>query len=122
MDSPSQPTKQVAHVFQGHPTYCCSRCTTTLALQDELISKSFSGREGRAFLLHSVVNVRIGKKEERQLLTGLHTVADIYCIGCDSNLGWTYLKAHESSQKYKEGKYIIETERIIKENAWSLDS
>ncbi|EIN11257.1 yippee-like protein, partial [Punctularia strigosozonata HHB-11173 SS5] len=73
------------------------------ALQDELISKAFSGRDGRGFLLHSATNVRLGKKEDRQLLTGVHTVADVYCVGCNDRLGWYYMKAAEASQKYKEG-------------------
>jgi len=34
---------------------------------------------------------------------GLHTVADIACSVCSTNLGWTYISASEPSQKYKEG-------------------
>jgi hypothetical protein len=29
-------------------TYACSRCSETLALHDELVSKAFNGRSGRA--------------------------------------------------------------------------
>ncbi|KAG8717366.1 hypothetical protein FRC08_007607 [Ceratobasidium sp. 394] len=112
---------EVVSIFHDRPSYCCLKCSAPLALQDELVSKSFSGREGAAYLMHSVINVKIGKSEGRQLLTGYHTVADIYCMGCGTTIGWTYLKAHELSQKYKEGKYIVEKERIVKENAWSVD-
>lgn len=42
------------------------------------------------------------------LITGLHSVCDIFCKRCENMLGWTYAKAYESSQKYKEGKFIIE--------------
>jgi hypothetical protein len=67
-------------------------------------------------------------------------VADIFCVGCSSRLGWTYLRAYDPTQKYKEGKpqfasyvfcfmtnisragkYLIESERIFKDNAWELD-
>lgn len=41
------------------------------------------------------VNVRSGIKEERMLMTGLHSVADIFCVGCGSRLGWKYLEAFE---------------------------
>lgn len=92
-----------------------------MALADELISKAFSGREGRAFLLHSACNIKLGAHEQRQLLTGVHTVADIFCVGCSTRLGWTYLRAFEVSQRYKEGKYLFERERIFKDNAWELD-
>ncbi|THG19523.1 hypothetical protein TEA_027429 [Camellia sinensis var. sinensis] len=54
------------------------------------------------------VNVTAGEGEERILMTGLHTVADIFYVGCGSILGWKYETAHEKSQKYKEGKSILE--------------
>ncbi|CAG7824329.1 unnamed protein product [Allacma fusca] len=89
-----------------------------LANHDELISKSFQGSQGRAYLFNSVVNVGCGPAEERVLLTGLHAVADIYCECCRTTLGWKYEHAFESSQKYKEGKYIIELAHMVKENQW----
>ena len=42
------------------------------------------------------------------LITGLHSVNDIFCKRCKNMIGWTYSKAYEPSQKYKEGKFIIE--------------
>jgi len=36
--------------------------------------------------------------------TGVHTVADLFCTSCDAILGWTYLKAQDREQAYKEGK------------------
>ncbi|KAJ1388509.1 Yippee/Mis18/Cereblon [Sesbania bispinosa] len=55
-------------------------------------------------------------KEDRHLLTGLHTVADVYCGDCREVLGWKYERAYEASQKYKEGKFILEKSKIVKEN------
>ncbi|CAH0563527.1 unnamed protein product [Brassicogethes aeneus] len=81
-------------------------------------NKSFQGSQGRAYLFNSVVNVGCGPAEERVLLTGLHAVADIYCECCKTTLGWKYEHAFESSQKYKEGKFIIELAHMIKENGW----
>jgi hypothetical protein len=34
-----------------------------------------------------------GPKEERLLITGVHTVADIYCTSCNTVLGWKYVGA-----------------------------
>eukprot|EP01018_Ginkgo_biloba_P012716 Gb_18943 [translate_table: standard] len=76
---------------------------------------SFSGN-GRAFLFTRAMNVKMGPKEDRQLMTGLHTVADIFCSDCQEVLGWKYERAYEESQKYKEGKYILEKSKIMKEN------
>jgi len=70
--------------------------------------------------------------------TGVHTVADVFCVGCEDRLGWYYHTAQENTQKYKEGvldlkgctdthhgaplgKYLLEREKLIKENAWKLD-
>ncbi|CAO1627524.1 unnamed protein product [Sympodiomycopsis kandeliae] len=101
------------------PMYLCRECGAQLALQDELISKSFSGRQGRAYLFHSTFNTKIGSPEDRQLLTGWHTVADVQCLVCDTVVGWTYLKAWEPSQKYKEGRFIMESAMLHKANNWS---
>ena len=54
--------------------------------------------------------------------SGLHAVADIYCDCCKTTLGWKYEQAYESSQKYKEGKFIIELAHMIKENGWENES
>ena len=63
---------------------------------------------GRAYLINQCVNITIGPPEDRLLITGLHSVCDIFCKRCKAMIGWTYARAYESSQKYKEGKYIIE--------------
>ncbi|KZT08968.1 yippee-domain-containing protein [Laetiporus sulphureus 93-53] len=119
---PTSETKEVpVEMFRDRATFSCAHCSAVIALQDELISKSFSGRDGRGYLMHSAVNVRMGKKEDRSLLTGVHTVADLFCVGCNDRVGWYYYKASDHSQKYKEGKYLLERERLIKENKWTLD-
>ncbi|KAI6040209.1 yippee-domain-containing protein [Pisolithus marmoratus] len=121
--NPSADTKnQVVFTFQDHPRFICATCSAVLALQDELISKSFSGRDGRGYLIHSAVNVKLGEKEDRPLLTGVHTVADVFCVGCNDRIGWYYHRAADQSQKYKEGKYLLEREKMVKENNWKLDN
>jgi hypothetical protein len=61
-------------------------------------------------------------------------------MGCNDRLGWYYHKAADHTQKYKEGtkkspfvilrsltiphpqgKYLLEREKIMKENNWKLD-
>ncbi|XP_055735927.1 protein yippee-like 2 isoform X1 [Salvelinus fontinalis] len=80
-----------AYLPSCHRTYSCIHCRAHLANHDELISKSFQGSQGRAYLFNSVVNVGCGPAEERVLLTGLHAVADIYCENCKTTLGWKYV-------------------------------
>ncbi|KAJ0538534.1 putative Yippee family protein [Helianthus annuus] len=57
-------------------------------------------------------NVTVGVKEDRLMMTGLHTVADIFCVKCGSIVGWTYETAHEEDQKYKEGKSVLERYKV----------
>ncbi|NWY70441.1 YPEL4 protein, partial [Erithacus rubecula] len=107
-----------SYLPRSHRTYSCVHCRAHLARHEELISKSFQGSHGRAYLFNSVVNVGCGPAEQRLLLTGLHSVADIFCQSCKTTLGWKYEQAFETSQKYKEGKFIIEMSHMVKENGW----
>ncbi|VDM34417.1 unnamed protein product [Hydatigera taeniaeformis] len=100
-------------------TYSCVHCRAHLADHNDLISKAFQGSQGRAYLFDKVVNVKSASAEDRLLLTGQHRVADLHCAGCNSLLGWKYERAFEVSQRYKEGKYIIELAHLIKENRWT---
>lgn len=53
------------------------------------------------------------------MITGRHLVRDVLCINCKQKLGWMYEYAMEESQRYKEGKVILEEALIyeLKENA-----
>jgi len=94
--------------LDGPQVYSCGNCRTHLTSHDDIISKSFHGRHGRAYLFDQCVNINTGPSEDRNLITGLHSVCDISCKRCQTLIGWTYLAAYEQSQKYKEGKFIIE--------------
>jgi len=108
--------EQVAPAYLDGPrVLSCAQCRRHLTYYCYIVSKSFTGRGGRAYLLEDVVNVSVGREEERLLLTGLHVVADICCTGCDECIGWTYVRAHDASQKYKEGKFIVEKARLLEE-------
>mmetsp|Transcript_34531 Transcript_34531/g.97839 ORF Transcript_34531/g.97839 Transcript_34531/m.97839 type:complete len:128 (+) Transcript_34531:626-1009(+) len=96
----------------GH-FYSCRCCGSHLADTSELISKQFHSRHGKAYLFNTVVNVCGGEREERLMTTGLHIVRDIHCTGCLQLVGWKYDEAFEKSQKYKEGKFILEREKIV---------
>ncbi|KAK2388025.1 protein yippee [Trifolium repens] len=95
-----------------HRIYTCKFCRTHLALYEDIVSKTFHSRHGKAYLFNKVVNVSLGETEERQMMTGQHTVADIFCVGCGSIVGWKYETAHEKDQKYKEGKSVLERYKV----------
>jgi hypothetical protein len=88
--------------------YTCTSCKAHLARYDKIVSRSFYSKHGKAYLFDEVVNVSCGPKEDRHMTTGVHTVNDIHCNKCLQIVGWRYERAFEESQKYKEGKYILE--------------
>lgn len=116
-------------------TLRCSTCSADLAFSSQIVSKGFTGRHGRAYLVGpptsdptctpsssystpDLINVRVGRCESRQLVTGWHTVADISCAVCQAKLGWKYVDAKENNQRYKVGKFILETERVVTYRSW----
>ncbi|TEA18676.1 Protein yippee-like [Colletotrichum sidae] len=120
-------------------TLRCSTCSADIALASQIVSKGFTGRYGRAYLVAAtslpptsptlvyanssagpgvLANVRVGRCENRQLVTGWHVVADITCLLCSAKLGWKYVDAKELSQKYKVGKFILEVERVVPFRSW----
>ncbi|KAH7675526.1 putative Yippee-type zinc-binding protein [Dioscorea alata] len=91
--------------------YRCRVCGTHLALAEDLISKAFYCRPGKAFLFSNVSNVSFGDQEERVMLSGMHTVVDLFCCSCGQNVGWKYESAREKTLKY-EGKFVLERRKI----------
>ncbi|MCJ1255683.1 hypothetical protein MMC24_003500 [Lignoscripta atroalba] len=121
----------------GHTSYLrCARCATDLCLTSQIISKGFTGRHGRAYLVSAspvgsgisatstarnspaLPNTHTHKAVPRQLVTGAHTVSDVSCAFCGVVIGWKYVAAEEETQRYKVGKFILETKRICSSSYW----
>ena len=100
--------------FESSNVYVCRNCKTHLSTKIQVISKNFNGKFGRCFLIDKMLNINEGPKEEKNLMTGLHVVRDIFCKGCSAYSGWTYVEAYEISEKYKEGKFIMERNQVLK--------
>lgn len=45
-------------------------------------------------------------------------MADVTCLICGTVLGWKYVDAKEAAQKYKIGKFILETKRVVVVVSW----
>ncbi|KAL5772363.1 hypothetical protein ACOSP7_011965 [Xanthoceras sorbifolium] len=101
--------------LEGRSFYKCRFCHSHLALVADVVSWSFTCRRGRAYLFSDVVNITVGPQEERLMLSGMHTVEDIFCCCCGQILGWKYILAHDKNQQYKEGKFVLERWRIAEE-------
>ncbi|KAI9721877.1 MAG: hypothetical protein M1828_004972 [Chrysothrix sp. TS-e1954] len=101
------------YLNSNHRIHGCKNCKTHLATDEDVVSRSFRGQHGKAFLFESVVNIDTGDATERNMTTGRHVVRDIFCKQCRHLVGWKYEKAFEASEKYKEGKFILEAELLI---------
>ena len=68
----SSPSVQKALMLLSHkknaPRPRCAR-SLAVATHEQLVSKSFQGRHGRAYLFTTATNVMLGPKEERVLMT-----------------------------------------------------
>eukprot|EP00899_Mesostigma_viride_P012201 jgi/Mesvir1/20982/Mv08048-RA.1 len=93
--------------------YRCKVCGTSLAQANNLLSKSFYCKHGKAYLFSSVVNMSLGPREERMMTTGRHTVCDVQCNCCLRVVGWKYEASFETDQKYKEGHFILERSKMV---------
>jgi len=96
--------------------YGCGQCKAHLSIHDDIISRNFRGQHGKAYLFDNVVNIYEDEAVERNMTTGRHIVRDIRCKDCKRIVGWKYDKAYEASEKYKEGKFILEAELLCHVN------
>ena len=78
-----------------------------LVLAADLISDEYRSGPHRASLFAHVVNVDCGDAHERLMTSGKHTIRNIYCVSCATELGWTYVAAENSENQYKIGKFIL---------------
>ncbi|CEP25246.1 MOH1 [Cyberlindnera jadinii] len=95
-------------------TFGCSGCRTHLSTSGLILSKDYRGHTGDAYLMDQVVNVTLGRREFRTMITGRYLVSDIMCHQCGHRVGWKYHQTDEKNQKFKEGRYILEVNTIVK--------
>ena len=98
--------------LQLAPSHCLLLPNILTDLADRFLLQNFRGQHGKAFLFSAVVNVKAAEAMERNMTTGRHVVRDIICKQCNETVGWKYDKAYEQSEKYKEGKFILESELL----------
>lgn len=139
----TQKGKEETKLYRAQPnTLKCVYCATDIAFAAQIVSKGFTGRHGRAYLVSppetspyipagskrdkqkeienekGLVNTKIGRSVNRELLTGAHVVADVSCVICCTVLGWKYVDAKEATQRYKIGKFILEMKRVVLGVGW----
>ncbi|XVE58320.1 hypothetical protein DITRI_Ditri04bG0160800 [Diplodiscus trichospermus] len=101
--------------FGGNPLYSCRNCRSPLALVDDLLSKNFIAKSGKAYLFQHAMNIVLGPKKDKQLMTGVFSIANIYCSKCGEELGWKYVQAYDLKNRFKEGKFVLEKLKMVQE-------
>uniref|UniRef100_A0A0N5AYP8 Protein yippee-like n=1 Tax=Syphacia muris TaxID=451379 RepID=A0A0N5AYP8_9BILA len=96
----------------GKNIFSCGKCEVYLSNRSEVIATNFRGNTGRAFLFRRVVNILEAEKESREMLSGTHLIRDVFCKRCGLKLGWMYEYTAEDSQRYKEGRIILERKLV----------
>ncbi|XP_022924572.1 protein yippee-like At4g27745 isoform X2 [Cucurbita moschata] len=105
----------MADLMIGARLYSCQNCSNEVSRHDDIISKGFQSLRGRAFLFYEARNVEEGPQQEKMLLSGTYIVSDLFCSECGQMLGWKYIKAYDETQRYKEGKVVLEKFKITNE-------
>ncbi|GMH42952.1 hypothetical protein BSKO_10874 [Bryopsis sp. KO-2023] len=97
--------------------FVCALCCTDVACCTALIWEGFMAAQQPAYLFRETVNVEpyAGCREEL-LSTGMYTLEDVQCRKCCTHLGWKYLRASRSEQKYKEGSTLLQQELLKRIN------
>ena len=97
--------------LDGSNIYICKYCNTHLTALNELISRvhaanilgvpranrqSISVQPCVSSVIEIRVNVRAGEQVQKKLLTGVHIVSDIFCVSCETLVGWKYVSSSVS--------------------------
>ncbi|KAL6518975.1 hypothetical protein OROMI_032954 [Orobanche minor] len=93
----------------GPRLYRCHKCRNHVSLHDDIISKAFQWKTRQILLILPCNEHCCWGNKDRDLMTGLHAVADISCGDCNEVLGWKYERAYEASQKYKFTMSLLTT-------------
>ena len=57
--------------------YNCKKCLSPLVAQEQLVSKNFHGKTGKAYLFEKAYNLEMGQEKEQMMMTGLHRIRSI---------------------------------------------
>lgn len=90
----------------------CKHCHIAVGTKNAVLSRAFRGHSGKAVLLTEAINVSLDKPSVLLMDSGAHTIQEFTCAQCEAYLGWKVVRAHEQSEKWKEGKFIFELDAV----------
>ncbi|KXN90581.1 hypothetical protein AN958_03820 [Leucoagaricus sp. SymC.cos] len=98
----------------------CRSCMNCVTTSETLLpasavpagSRAFRGFSGKASLFTECYNVTSLPPRVQLMTTGAHTMQETFCANCSTCLGWKIVKAHERTEKWKEGNWLLELESL----------
>lgn len=100
-------------INEGEIGYRCKQCATPVSCKcDHVKGANFHGKFGAAIFMYQVWNIQCDPPEEQNMQTGRYTIQTVNCSTCRTYLGWNYLHAHERLERYKEGRFCIESAQV----------
>lgn len=48
--------------------------------------------------------------------SGAYTIQEFICKSCETYLGWKFVRAHDGSERWKEGHYILELDFVVEQD------
>ena len=58
-------------------------------------------------------NVSLGEPSVLLMDSGAHVIREFTCSNCGTYLGWKIMSACEMGEKWKDGRFIFELDRVI---------
>lgn len=86
----------------------CQDCSMPILKADDVISSNYRIMTGRAYLTLTAYNITVSDDmHEAHYTTGRYMVRNVSCSGCALRLGITYVRALDSQNGYKVGKFLV---------------
>ncbi|KIY73042.1 hypothetical protein CYLTODRAFT_334782, partial [Cylindrobasidium torrendii FP15055 ss-10] len=100
----------------------CKECRSEITCMAHLLplskipqnSRAFRGFNGKASLFTDayVNHLNLSSPAVHLMSSGAHTMQELSCKSCRTYVGWYIVRAHNSSEKWKEGCYLLELENL----------
>ncbi|KAK4354001.1 hypothetical protein RND71_026195 [Anisodus tanguticus] len=103
----------------GPRIYSCCKCRNHIALHDDIVSKKFQvGKQWESLFIYACHECSDRAKGGLAPNDWFAYFADVKCSDYGEVLGWNYERAYDESQKYKEGKFVLERFKIVMKENW----
>ena len=86
-------SKYFAVLSRQSPFLLLLKGSSFISRLNQLITINLPSVTESCLLMFYSADVTVGVKVDRLMMTGLHIVADLFCVNCGSNVGWTYVSS-----------------------------